>query len=519
MNNTQSPDSTKRPIVLIVCDGWGEIPETEGNAIAQAKTPNMDSFYEKWPHTTVAASGEAVGLPAGQQGNSEVGHLTIGSGRVIRQPLSRQIYEIESGNFYKNQVLIDAVELAKQRGSALHIMGLLSPGGVHSTSDSGLALVRLAKEHGLEEVNVHAFTDGRDTPPTSALEYISAFESELNTIGTGRIASVAGRFYAMDRDKRWDRIQEAYDMLTADTFKTAPSATEYIKENYENNVTDEFLKPVSITDKNGSRARIEDGDVVIFYNFRPDRAREISHALIDADFSEFERGRVVKDLHLVAFAEYDSTLDTPIAFPADNAANSLAEVASAHGLKQYHIAETEKYAHVTYFMNGGREEPFDNEDRAMIPSRKDVATYDLAPDMSAREITEEVITQIKSDTYDLIIMNFANADMLGHTGMLDKAIQAVETLDECLGKVINATLQQGGIALMTADHGNAEYEIDYESGSPITSHTANPVPVLLCGSSVTSLRKGGGLGDIAPTILTLMRINTPAEMTGKSLAE
>lgn len=518
-NQISTPTDRKilKPFVLIVCDGWGEVPEREGNAIAQARTPNFDSLREQWPHTTVQASGEAVGLPDGQQGNSEVGHLTIGAGRVIRQPLSRQMYEISSGEFFDNKVLIEAIQLAKTRGSALHIMGLLSPGGVHSTSESALALVRLAKNHGLSDVYIHAITDGRDTLPTSALGYVQEFEAALSTTGIGRIASVAGRFYAMDRDNRWDRIKEAYAMLTANDFKTTPSATRYIEQNYTQGITDEFLKPVSVVDPAGKRAKIEDGDVVIFYNFRPDRAREICHALVDSDFNKFERSRVVNNLHLVAFAEYDSSLDIPIAFPAQNAANSLAEIASANGLKQYHVAETEKYAHVTYFMNGGREEPFKDEYRSMIPSRKDVATYDLAPDMSAREITEDVLKQIRNDTYDLIIMNYANADMLGHTGKMKETIQAIETLDECLGRVIGTTLEQGGAVLMTADHGNAEYKIDQSTGKPLTAHTNNPVPVLLCGTDARSLRPDGGLSDIAPTIINILNLPQPPEMTGTTL--
>lgn len=502
---------------MIVCDGWGEVPESEGNAIAQANTPNLDKLRSHWPHTTVEASGEAVGLPAGQQGNSEVGHLTIGTGRILRQPLSRQIHEIESGQFYDNKILTDAILLAKSQNKAVHIIGLVSPGGVHSYSDSVLALVKLAKQHDQHAVYIHAITDGRDTKPTSALQYITEFEAALSEIGYGSIASVGGRYYGMDRDNRWDRIELAYNTLTDDEHETVQSATEYIATSYEAGITDEFIKPVSVANNSNERTRINDGDVVIFFNFRPDRARELSHALVDVDFSGFKRKRVVKNLRFVAFSEYDSTLHVPVAFPAENAANSLAEVISSRGLRQYHIAETEKYAHVTYFMNGGREEAFPNEDRAMIPSRKDVATYDLAPDMSAYEITETVIEQIHADKYDLIIMNYANADMIGHTGKMKETIQAIETLDKCLGQVINATLEQGGAVLMTADHGNAEYKIDHKTGKPLTAHTSNPVPVLLCGTSCAELRSNGGLSDIAPTILGIMDIPLPPEMTGKTL--
>lgn len=519
MSNLQPSDTTipPRPFVLIVCDGWGEISETAGNAIAAAKTPHLDKLRARWPHVTVEASGEAVGLPAGQQGNSEVGHPTIGTGRIIRQPLSRQIYEIESGDFYQNKVLIEAIETAKQRGNAVHIIGLVSPGGVHSYSDSALALVKLAKQHELNAVYVHALTDGRDTKPTSALQYITEFEAALAEIGVGRIASIGGRYYGMDRDNRWERIKEAYDMLVADEYKTVPSATEYITTSYEEGTTDEFLRPVSVAGPEGARIRIEDGDAVIFFNFRPDRARQLSHALVDSDFTDFERSRVVKDLHFVTFAEYDSALKAPVAFPKQNVANTLAEVVSTHGLAQYHVAETEKYAHVTYFLNGGQEEPFPGEDRSLIPSPK-VATYDLAPDMSAREVAADVVDKIESGKYDLIAVNFANADMVGHTGNFEATVRAIETLDECLGLVINSAVDHGGAALMTADHGNAEYKIDRETGKPLTAHTTNPVPVLLCGTSATSLRADGGLSDVAPTVLCAMNLPVPADMTGTDLA-
>lgn len=506
----------KKPFVLIICDGWGYSPDKTGNAIANADTPHLDALYKQWPHTLVAASGEAVGLPEGQQGNSEVGHLTIGTGRIIRQPLSRQNHEIASGIFYENEVLIEAIELAKSRGTALHILGLVSPGGVHSHSDAALALVRLAKKLGLTKVHVHAFTDGRDTPPTSALEHITEFEDELAKIGAGRIASLAGRYYAMDRDNRWERVQLAYDMLVGDTHATVPSAKEHLVQSYKQDETDEFLRPISIASAPEDRTRIEDGDVVVFFNFRPDRARQLSHALVDKDFDGFKRSRVVKDLHFVSFAEYDSELGVPVAFPKENASDSLAEVMSKHGLRQYHVAETEKYAHVTYFLNGGAEQPFPGEDRKLIPSLK-VATYDLAPNMKANEIADDVIQQIKSGTYDLIAVNFANADMVGHTGVFEAAKQAITTLDACLGRVIDATLQAGGAALMTADHGNAEIELDPKTGGVVTSHTTSPVPVLICGSNAHTLRDNGGLSDVAPTVLAVMGLPVPEAMTGRSL--
>lgn len=506
---------TKRPFVLVICDGWGEVPETEGNSIAAADTPRLDALKAKWPHTTVAASGEAVGLPAGQQGNSEVGHLTIGSGRIIRQPLSRQIHEIETGIFYENEVLIVAIETAKQRGTALHVVGLVSSGGVHSHHSGALALVRLAKRLELDNVHVHAFTDGRDTPPTSSLEHIAEFEAELGKIGAGRIASVAGRYYAMDRDNRWDRVKMAYDMLVGYTHPTVPSVAEYIAESHKKGETDEFLRPVSVANERYDRTRIEDGDVVVFFNFRPDRARQLSHALVDKEFAGFSRSRVVKNLHFVSFTEYDPQLGVPVAFPNQNTSDTLAEIVSRQGLRQYHVAETEKYAHVTYFLNGGREEAFAGEERKLIPSPK-VATYDLHPQMNAKAVADDVIKHIKQDKSDFIAVNFANADMVGHSGKFDATKHAIEVLDECIGRVADATLQAGGSLLMTADHGNAEREIDAD-GQPITSHTTSPVPVLLCGTDATSLRGGGGLSDIAPTALSVMGLPIPKEMIGRNL--
>jgi 2,3-bisphosphoglycerate-independent phosphoglycerate mutase len=508
----------KKPFVLIICDGWGEVPETAGNAIAAADTPNLDRLYKKWPHTTVAASGEAVGLPAGQQGNSEVGHLTIGAGRVIRQPLSRQHHAIDSGIFYENEVLIEAIEIAKQRGKALHIVGLVSPGGVHSHSNGALALVKLAKELGLTDVHVHAFTDGRDTPPMSSLAHIEEFEAELANIGAGRVASIAGRYYAMDRDNRWERIELAYDMLTGDDHPVIPAAKHHINASYEKGETDEFLRPVSIAHKPQDRTRIEDGDVVVFFNFRPDRARQLSHALVDKEFTGFPRKRVVKDLHFVSFTEYDKDLGVPVAFPKEDVKNTLAEVISSHKLRQYHVAETEKYAHVTYFLNGGHEKAFEQEERNLIPSPK-VATYDLKPEMSAPEVAKDVVGHIKKDKSDLIVVNFANADMVGHTGDFEATKKAVTTLDTCIGQVISATLEAGGCVLMTADHGNAEYKIDRESGEALTAHTTSPVPVLLCGLADVQLRANGGLSDVAPTILEIMDIPKPADMTGRSLLQ
>lgn len=505
----------KKPFVLIVCDGWGASTAVEGNAIAQANTPRLDALFEDWPHAEVYASGDAVGLPASQQGNSEVGHLTIGSGRIIRQPLSRQNHEIESGSFYENKVLIDAIRLALSRGTALHLIGLVSPGGVHSHTSAAIATIELAKRLGLTDVNIHAFTDGRDTPPRSALGFIEELEARLADIGVGRIRSVSGRYYAMDRDKRWDRTKLAYDLLVNGESKTAETATAIVQQSYDEGISDEFIVPTAIASEDEDRTIIGDGDVVVFFNFRPDRARQLSHALVDSDFDHFERGRIVSDLHFVSFAEYDSQLNVPIVFPADNANNTLAEVISEQGLRQYHVAETEKYAHVTYFLNGGREEPFEGEDRKMIPSPK-VATYDTHPEMSAREVADEVLSAIKGGEYDFIAVNFANADMVGHTGDFDATVHAIEFLDDCVSDVLVATLEAGGAGLMTADHGNAETMLD--AGEVVTSHTTSKVPVLLCGTSASKIRDGGGLSDVAPTILESMGLDIPDEMTGASLA-
>lgn len=509
--------TTKRPLVLVICDGWGESEDILGNAILQAATPHLDALRAKWPHTTVAASGEAVGLPEGQIGNSEVGHLTIGAGRVIRQPLSHQNHIIETGEFYQNSVLVTAIERALERGTSLHIVGLVSPGGVHSHQNGALAIARLAKKLGLSSVHVHAFTDGRDVEPASALDHIEKFEAELAAIGAGRIASISGRYFAMDRDQRWDRVQLAYDVLVGDDHPHTPSATEYIKERYSSGETDEFLRPIAIANKPEDRTKIEDGDVVVFFNFRPDRARQLSHALVNKKFAGFERSRVLKNVHFVSFTEYDPGLDVAVAFPHNRVDQTLAETISQHKLTQLHIAETEKYAHVTYFLNGGHEESFPGEERILIPS-KTVATYDLEPAMSAEAVTTAVVDQIASKQHNLIVINFANADMVGHTGNHEATIKAIECLDTCIGRVAEAAIENDYAMLMTADHGNAEKNIDPKTNKPLTSHTTNPVPVILCGTDAKSLRQNGGLQDIAPTVLVQMNIPIPDQMTGRDLA-
>jgi 2,3-bisphosphoglycerate-independent phosphoglycerate mutase len=506
-----------RPLVLVVIDGWGYREEAHGNAIAAARTPFWDGIRESSPHTLVAASGEAVGLPEGQQGNSEVGHLTIGSGRVVFQPLTRIGKEIRDGRFFDNPELIRAIDRAKERGKALHLLGLVSPGGVHSHQDHAIAICDLARRRSLATVWVHAFTDGRDELPTSGAEFMEEFQRELDRLGTGRVASVAGRYYAMDRDKRWDRTARAYEIVAGCGQDRAEGAVAYIRSQYAAGVTDEFLPPVSIAPASEPPARIEDGDSVIFFNFRPDRARQLTHALIDADFAKFPRSRVAQDLTFVTMTEYESGLPVGIAFPPEEVRNSLAEVVSRSGAHQFHVAETEKYAHVTYFINGGRERPFSGEARLLVPSPKNVPTYDLAPAMSAVPVTDAVVEHVEAGRERLIVVNYANADMVGHTGDFAATVRACETVDACLRRVVEAALEAGGAALVTADHGNAEQKIDAETGEALTAHTTNPVPVVLVGTSATTLRSGGGLCDVAPTVLQVLGLDQPPEMTGRSL--
>ena len=505
-----------RPLVLVVCDGWGCNPDPVGNAIAAARTPRTDELAKRWPWTVVAASGEAVGLPPGQQGNSEVGHLTIGSGRVIFQHLPRITRAIQDGSFFDNPVLCAAVDRARGAGRALHVMGLVSPGGVHSHQDHGLAVVELAHRRGLDRVWVHAFTDGRDEPPASAAGFVGSFEEGLRRIGAGRIVSVSGRYYAMDRDRRWDRTQRAYEVIVGDATGRTPNAVGYIEASYAAGVTDEFLEPVAVVPHGETRQRIEARDSVIFFNFRPDRARQLCHALLDADFQGFPRSRRVEDLHLATFTEYEAGLGAAVAFPKQEVSETLAEVVSDAGLRQFHVAETEKYAHVTYFINGGREPPFPGEERLLIASPK-VATYDSTPAMSAAAVTEAVVGRLEAGSADLIIVNFANPDMVGHTGDFAATVSAVEVVDGCIGQIADAALAAGGAMLVSADHGNAELKVDARDGSPLTAHTTSPVPVLLCGAGEAPLRDGGGLADLAPTLLGIMGLPVPAAMSGRDL--
>lgn len=505
-----------RPFVLAVIDGWGQSSDAFGNAIAAASTPAMDRLMSTWPWTAVAASGLAVGLPEGQQGNSEVGHLTIGAGRILYQPLTRINGAIADGSFFENAALCAAVDSALERGTSLHCLGLVSPGGVHSDQAHAVALAELARRRGLDRVFFHAFTDGRDEPPASAAGFLARFVADLDAAGCGRVVSVTGRYYAMDRDTRWDRTQRAYEQLVGDGEGTAPDPVGYIEAQYARGVTDEFLPPVSIVPGEGSRVRIEDGDSVTFFNFRPDRARQLSHALVDPDFVGFQRSRVAGDLHFVTFTEYTRDLPADVAFPRQDVRHTLAEEVCAAGLHQFHVAETEKYAHVTYFINGGREEPFSGEERLLVPSPK-VATYDATPAMSAEAITAAVVEHVERGADALIVLNFANPDMVGHTGDFNATVAAVEVVDGCIDRIERAVIAAGGGLLVTADHGNAEMKIDARDNSPLTAHTTSPVPVILCGTDATELRAGGGLEDVAPTVLAAMGVPIPEAMTGRSL--
>ena len=508
------------PLALIIIDGWGYSAAREGNAIAIAATPFYDELCEKYPHTLLEAHGSRVGLPAGVMGNSEVGHLNIGSGRVIRMDVSLVDHEIETGEFFRNQVLVEAMDGAKTRGKPLHLMGLISDGQVHSSLTHLYALLKMAKDHGLEHVYVHCFLDGRDTPPSSGVHYVGHLQRKLDEIGCGEIATVVGRYYAMDRDKRWERTQRAYELLTKAIGERALDPITGINASYERGVTDEFVEPVAIVRKDGAPvATIKDDDGVIFFNFRPDRARQLTRALAIPDFKEFEvsdRPRV----HFVCFTMYDHTLDLPIAFPPRHYRNVLAEAWGNLRVRNYRLAETEKYAHVTYFFNGGVEQEYPCERRLLVPSPK-VATYDLEPEMSAFKVTDKVLRGIDEDETDVFVINFANPDMVGHTGKLDKTIEACQYVDTCIGWITKRMRTANGITLITADHGNAEQMINPVTGSPHTAHTTNPVPFHLIDeeSIGVKLRSGGALEDVAPTLLGLHGLEKPAEMTGRDLRE
>lgn len=509
----------KKTTVLMILDGFGINERTEGNAIRQAKTPVLDSLKEKYPCVKGYASGRAVGLPDGQMGNSEVGHLNIGAGRIVYQELTRITKSIEDGNFFENSALMDAVEHCKKNNSALHLYGLLSDGGVHSHNTHLYALLQLAKRNGLEKVFVHVFLDGRDTPPASGADYTAQLEEKIREIGVGKIATVMGRFYVMDRDKRWERVQEAYNAMVLGRGETAQDAVGCIQKSYENGKTDEFVVPTVMVGEDGQAVgKISDHDAVIFYNFRPDRAREITRSLCDPDFDGFAREQVPQDLKYICFTEYDPTIpNKEVAFKPQRLDNTLGEYISSLGLKQLRTAETEKYAHVTFFFNGGVEEPNEGEDRILVKSPK-VATYDLQPEMSAPEVCDKLCAAIRSEKYDVIVINFANPDMVGHTGILEAAIKAVETVDTCVGKAVDAIKEVNGQLFICADHGNAEQLVDYETGAPFTAHTTNPVPFILVNADPSyKLRENGCLADIIPTLIELMGMEQPAEMTGKSL--
>ncbi|HEX2947694.1 MAG TPA: 2,3-bisphosphoglycerate-independent phosphoglycerate mutase [Clostridia bacterium] len=503
-------------VSLIILDGFGVNPRSEGNAIMAANKPNLDSFMKNYPNTVIHTSGMDVGLPKGQMGNSEVGHTNIGAGRIVYQELTRITKSIEDGDFFDKQEFAGAMENCKANGSKLHLFGLLSDGGVHSHNTHLYALVEMAKRYGLKEVYIHCFFDGRDVPPDSSKGYVEELEAKLDEIGTGRIASVMGRYYAMDRDNRWERVKLAYDAMTLGQGLTASTAGQAVAESYARQEFDEFVKPTVIVKDGKPLATIGKNDSVIFFNFRPDRAREITRTFVDPEFSGFERPNGFFPLYYVCMTQYDKTIpNVKVAFKPEGLTNTFGEYISKNGLKQLRIAETEKYAHVTFFFNGGVEAMYEGEERALIPSPK-VATYDLKPEMSAYEVTEEVLKRIDSKQYDVIILNFANCDMVGHTGVFEAAKTAVEAIDVCMGKIIKAIQAQNGVALITADHGNAEQMVDYETGGPFTAHTTNVVPLIGIGLGDKQLKEGR-LADLAPTMLELLGLEKPAEMTGQSL--
>lgn len=502
----------KRPVALIILDGFGYNPDKYGNAILEAKTPFIDDLKKKYPNTLIGASGMDVGLPDGQMGNSEVGHTNIGAGRVVYQDLTRITKSIKDGDFFENKVLKSAINNVKKNNSSLHFFGLLSDGGVHSHIDHLYALLEMAKKNDINKVYIHAFMDGRDTPPKSGRDYISALQDKISEIGVGKIATISGRFYAMDRDKRWERVKKAYDAIVKGAGIENNDPVKTLENSYADDITDEFIVP-TVCDKNGV---LKNGDSVIFFNFRPDRAREITRSIVDSEFSEFEKNTKDFNLTYVCMTQYDVTLpNVEVAFKPQTLDNTFGEYISNLGLNQLRIAETEKYAHVTFFFNGGIEEPYSGEDRALINSPK-VATYDLQPEMSAYEVTEEMVKRVKSEKYDAIILNYANPDMVGHTGVMEAAVSAIEHIDKCLKKTVNSILEAGGVALITADHGNAD-KMKENDGSPFTAHTTNPVPFYVVGLGDVKLREGGVLADLAPTMLKIMGLEKPAEMEGNSI--
>ena len=503
----------KNPVALIIMDGWGiGNPDDPNNAVIKGKTPVISELLKKYPHTQLKCSGEAVGLPDGQMGNSEVGHMNIGAGRVVYQELTRITKAIREKTFFQNPVFLEVIDQVKKSDGALHLMGLLSDGGVHSHQQHLYALLKLAKDNGIKKVYVHAFLDGRDVPPSSAADYLAQLEDKIREIGIGQIATISGRYYAMDRDKRWDRVEKAYAAIAKAEGNKAQTSSAAINASYSAEKTDEFVIPAVIGDYKGMNT----GDGVIFFNFRPDRARELTHAFTDDAFNEFKR---IDDLKL-AFAimtQYEKGINAQIAYKPEKLTNTLGEVICKNGLKQLRIAETEKYAHVTFFFNGGVEQPLEGEDRILVPSPK-VATYDLQPEMSAVEVTDKVVEAIKSQKYDFIILNYANGDMVGHTGILPAAVKAVETVDTCVGRFVDAIKSVGGTVCITADHGNAEKMLDTETNEPFTAHTTNPVPFIVVSDKIKAVHEGA-LCDIAPTLLKIADVSIPKEMTGTPLID
>lgn len=513
-------DASISPVVLVILDGWGYRNATEGNAIRTAETPIMDALWEAYPSTLIRTSGKDVGLPDGQMGNSEVGHLNLGAGRIVPQELVRITDAVEDGSILNNPALVQACTAVRQQGSKLHLIGLCSDGGVHAHLDHLGGLLKLAAAQGIQEVCIHAITDGRDTNPTEGVNCIAKIERLIAEAGVGQIVTICGRYFAMDRDRRWDRVRKAYELLTIDGEGCGQTATEVLKETYAKGVSDEFVEPMRL-----APGAIAPGDGVIFFNFRPDRARQLTYAFVEPEFEGFERD-LIQPLTFVTFTQYDANLDVPVAFEPQNLTNILGEVIASHGLRQFRTAETEKYPHVTYFFNGGIEEPFPGEDRELIPSPM-VATYDRAPKMSAQAVTDAAIAAIDKGIYSLVVINYANPDMVGHTGKMGATVEAIETVDRCLGRLVSAINRAGGTALITADHGNAEYMWD-ENGEPWTAHTTNLVPFIVVegerrklpgfGTEVP-LREDGRLSDIAPTILQLLGLPQPVEMTGRSMIE
>ena len=500
------------PICLVIMDGWGiGNPKDKYNAIQVGQTPILDELTAKYPNSQLQASGEYVGLPDGQMGNSEVGHMNIGAGRVMYQPLTKITKAIRDGDFFQNKALVGVVDKVKASGGALHLFGLLSTGGVHSHTTHLYALLELAKQHGLKTVYIHCFLDGRDVPPSSAGEFLAELEEKIKEIGIGQIATIAGRYYPMDRDKRWDRVQKGYDAIAKAEGVKADSSAEAIQNSYANKVTDEFVIPVVV----GNYPGVKKEDGIIFFNFRPDRAREITHAFTDKTFDNFPRVEELVGIPYATMTQYEEGLNVDVAYPPEGVVNGMGETISKAGLTQFRIAETEKYAHVTFFFNGGVEEPYKGEDRCLVPSPK-VATYDLKPEMSAHTVTYEVVKAILSEKYDFIILNYANGDMVGHTGVMKAAVKAVETVDVCVGIFVECMKKVGGEVVIIADHGNADAMFDYELKEPLTSHTTNPVPIIVVSDRVKEVKEGA-LCDVAPTLLTLAGMEIPKEMTGKNL--